>query len=132
MFERSYLHLGATLVAVLSLGLTSCDTPVGQGAGIGAASGAIIGGLATNRVGGAALGAAAGALAGGLVGAAVQQNQAAAYGPPPPGGYPRATPTERAGYVISPYAPYYEIDTRGAPRGALVRDPSCGRLFVQP
>jgi hypothetical protein len=132
MFERSFFRLGATLVVVLSLGLSSCDTPVGQGAGIGAASGAIIGGLATNRVGGAALGAAAGALAGGLVGAAVQQNQAAAYGPPPPGGYPRATPTERAGYVISPYAPYYEIDTRGAPRGALVRDPSCGRLFVQP
>ena len=124
--------LSVALVGVLSLGLTSCDTPVGQGAGIGAAGGAIIGGLATNRVGGAALGAAAGALAGGLVGAAVQQNQAAAYGPPPDGGYPRATPTETPGYVISPYAPYYEIDVRGVPRGALVRDPSCNRLFIRP
>ena len=120
------------MVAALSLGLTSCDTPVGQGAGIGAATGAIIGGLATNRVRGAAIGAAAGALAGGLVGAAVQQNQAAAYGPPPPGGYPRATPTERPDFVISPFAPYHEIDTRGVPRGALVRDPSCNQLFIKP
>jgi hypothetical protein len=132
MFRPSFLSFAPALVAALSLGLTSCDTPVGQGAGIGAATGAIIGGLATNRVGGAAAGAAAGALAGGLIGAAVQQNQAAAYGPPPPGGYPVATPTERAGFVISPYAPYYEIDTRGAPRGALIRDPSCGRLFIKP
>jgi hypothetical protein len=132
MLKSSSLTVGASLAAALCLGLTSCDTPVGQGAGIGAASGAIIGGLATNRVGGAALGAAAGALAGGLVGAAVEQNQVAAYGPPPPGGFPRATPTERAGFVISPYAPYYEIDVRGVPRGALVRDPSCGRLFVKP
>ena len=93
---------------------------------------ALIGGLATNRGGGAALVAGAGALGGGLVGGAAQQNQAAAYGPPPPGGYPRATPTERPGFVISPYAPYYEIDTRGAPRGALIRDPSCGRLFIKP
>jgi hypothetical protein len=124
MFRPSFLSFAPALVAALSLGLTSCDTPVGQGAGIGAATGAIIGG--------AAAGAAAGALAGGLIGAAVQQNQAAAYGPPPPGGYPVATPTERAGFVISPYAPYYEIDTRGAPRGALIRDPSCGRLFIKP
>ena len=131
-FKRFVLPAGAAAAAVLSLGLTSCDTPVGQGAGIGAASGAVIGGLATNRVGGAAVGAAAGALAGGLIGAAVEQNQVADYGPPPPGGFPRATPTERPGFVISPYAPYYEIDTRGVPRGALVRDPSCGRLFVKP
>ncbi len=132
MSKHFSLPLGLALVATLPLGLTSCDTPVGQGAGIGAASGAVIGGLATNRVRGAAAGAAIGAVAGGLVGLAVQQNQAANYGSPPPGGYPMATPTERPGYVISPFAPYYEIDTRGVPRGALVRDPSCGRLFVKP
>jgi hypothetical protein len=132
MLKRSSLTFAAAMAAVLPFGLTSCDTPVGQGAGIGAASGAIIGGLATNRVGGAAAGAAAGALAGGLIGAIVEQNQAPNYGPPPPGGYPRGTPTQRPGYVISPYAPYYEIDTQGAPHGALVRDPSCNRLFIQP
>jgi hypothetical protein len=122
----------ASLLAILAFSLTSCDTPVGQGAGIGAATGAVIGGLATNRVGGAAAGAAAGALAGGLIGAAVQQQDAAAYGPPPSRGYPLATPTDRPGYVLSPYAPYYEIDVRGVPHGALVRDPSCNRLFVKP
>ncbi len=112
--------------------MTSCDTPTGQGAAIGAGTGAIIGGLATNRVGGAALGAAAGAVAGTLIGASVQQSQAYSYGPPPPGGYPVATRSERRGFVISPYPPYYEIDVRGIPHGALVRDPSCNRLFVKP
>ena len=122
--------VGAT--ALLALSLVSCDTPVGQGAGIGAASGAIIGGLATNRVAGAAAGAAIGAAAGGLVGAAVEQSDAEAYGPRPSHGYPAASSTDRKGYVISPYAPYHEIDVQAIPRGALVRDPSCNRLFVNP
>ena len=71
------------LAALCLSSLASCDTPVGQGAGIGAATGAVIGGLATNRVGGAAAGAAIGAVAGGLVGAAVEQSDAEAYGPRP-------------------------------------------------
>jgi hypothetical protein len=119
-------------VAILALPLASCDTPTGQGAGIGAATGAIIGGLATNRVGGAAAGALAGAAAGALVGAVIQQSDAEAYGPVPPGGYPVATPTSVKGSVISPYAPFHQIDVQGAPHGALVRDPSCNRLFVNP
>ena len=104
----------AGAVAASCLPLAGCDTPVGQGAGIGAGAGAIIGGLATNRVGGAALGAAR-------------------YGPPPPQGrYPFATPTDRPGFVLSPYSPYYQIDVRDIPHGSLVRDPSCNRLFVKP
>ena len=126
------LIAAAGMVAILPLSLTSCDTPVGQGAGIGAASGAIIGGLATNRVGGAAAGAAIGAATGALVGAAVEQSNVANYGPRPEDGYPVAMPTDRKGFVISPYAPYHEIDVQGIPRGALVRDPSCNRLFVKP
>ena len=125
-----FLAIG--LASTLSLSLVSCDTPVGQGAGIGAAGGAIIGGLATNRVGGAAAGAAIGAAAGGLVGLAVQQSDAEAYGARPARGYPAATVTERKGFVISPYAPYHEIDVQAIPHGALVRDPSCNRLFVNP
>ncbi len=113
-------------------GLTSCDTPTGQGAGIGAAGGAIIGGLATGRVRDAAIGAAAGALAGALVGNAVERSNAEAYGPRPRDGYPVASPTERRGIVVSPYRPYHEIDIRGARRGDLIRDPSNGRLFEQP
>ena len=121
-----------SLLTALTLPLASCNTPTGQGAGIGAATGAIIGGLATNRVGGAAVGALAGAAAGALVGAVIQQSDAEAYGPPPRGGYPPGNPTDRKGFVISPYAPYHEIDVQGAPHGALVRDPSCNRLFVNP
>src|SRR5881392_3939387 len=71
------------LTVLSSFVLISCDTPVGQGAGIGAATGAIIGGAATGNVRGAAIGAAAGAAAGTLVGAAVEEDQAARYGPPP-------------------------------------------------
>ena len=132
MINRLFLKPAAGLAAVLSLSLASCDTPTGQGAGIGAASGAIIGGLATNRVGGAAAGAAIGAAAGALVGASVEQANAEAYGPRPDRGYPTATGTDRKGFVISPYAPYHEIDVQAIPHGALVRDPSCNRLFVNP
>ena len=65
--------------------LTSCDTPVGQGAAWGAATGAIIGGAATGNVRAASIGAAAGAAAGALTGKIIQENQAAQYGPPAPG-----------------------------------------------
>lgn len=71
-------------------------------------------------------------LAGTLAGVAVPKADAPSYGPRPVGGYPVATPTERRGFVVSPYDPYHEIDTRGIRRGDLVRDPSCGHLFVQP
>lgn len=128
----SRCSLAAGLLAVTCGGLTSCDTATGQGAAIGAGSGAIIGGLATGRVRDAAIGAGAGALVGTLVGAAVDRSNAEAYGARPQEGYPYATPSDRRGMVISPYRPHYTIDVRGVPRGALVRDPSCDRLFVNP
>src|SRR5512140_2004730 len=81
--------------------LTSCDTPVGQGAAWGAATGAIIGGAATGNVRAASIGAAAGAAAGALTGKIVQENQAAAYGPPPPGGYPYARWAGRSGLTTA-------------------------------
>src|SRR5436189_2204148 len=77
-------------ISLSSLFLSSCDTPVGQGAAWGAATGAIIGGAAIGNVGAASIGAAAGAAAGALTGKIVQENQPAGYGPPPPGGYPFA------------------------------------------
>ena len=78
------------IISGMSLGsrfLSSCDTPVGQGAAWGAATGAIIGGAATGNVRAASIGAAAGAAAGALTGKIVQENQAAGYAPPPPGRY---------------------------------------------
>jgi hypothetical protein len=117
---------------LVSFALTSCETPVGQGAGIGAATGAIIGGAATGHVRGAAIGAAAGAAAGALIGAAVEEDQAARYGPPPSGGYPFARRTGTPGYVYSPYPPHNIIDVRGVPPGELVRDTSTGGIFRKP
>jgi len=87
---RGNIFAAALVIALFSLLFISCETPVGQGAGWGAATGAIIGGAATGHVRGAAIGAAAGTAAGALFGAAVEEDQAARYGPPPPGGFPYA------------------------------------------
>jgi Glycine zipper len=111
--------------------LTSCEMPVGQGAGWGAATGAIIGGAATGDVRYAAIGAAAGAAAGALVGAAIEEDQAARYGPPPPGGFPFARWAGRPGFYYSPYTGRV-YDLRGVPPGGLTRDVDTDRLFRKP
>jgi len=111
--------------------LSSCDTPVGQGAAWGAATGAIIGGAATGNVRAASIGAAAGAAAGALTGKIIQENQAAQYGPPPPGGYPFARWAGRPGFYYSPYTGRV-YDLRGVPPGGLARDVDAGRLFRRP
>ena len=120
-----------SVVALTSLVLSSCDTPVGQGAGAGAAAGAIIGGAATGHVRGAAIGAAAGAAAGALIGAAVEEDQAARYGPPPSGGFPFGRFSRRPGLFYSPYTGRL-YDLRGVPRGGLTRDVDTGELFRKP
>jgi predicted small secreted protein len=122
------------IISFIALGcfvLSSCDTPVGQGAGVGAATGAIIGGAATGHVRGAAIGAAAGAAAGALIGAAVEEDQAARYGPPPPGGFPFARWAGTPGFYYSPYTGRV-YDLRGVPPGGLTRDIDTGRLFRKP
>jgi len=108
--------------------LTSCDTPV---AAWGAATGAIIGGAATGHVRAASIGAAAGAAAGALTGAIIQENQAARYGPPPPGGFPYARWAGAPGLYYSPYTGRV-YDLRGVPPGGLTRDMDTGRLFRKP
>ena len=114
----SLLLLAASAVSTLSL--SSCTTgygPVGDGVATGALIGAAAGGL-TGRGVNAARGAAAGALAGGLIGAVVAENEGAysrgGYGEPYRS-YPVARRSGRPGTVVSPYAPYNEIDVRGVP-----------------
>jgi len=87
---------------------------------MGAATGAIIGGAATGHVRGASIGAAAGAAAGALTGAAIEQDQAARYGPPPPGGFPYARWAGTPGLYYSPYTGRV-YDLRGVPPGGLTR-----------
>ena len=118
-------------ISLSSLFLSSCDTPVGQGAAWGAATGAIIGGAATGNVRAASIGAAAGAAAGALTGRIIQENQAAQYGPPPPGGFPYARWAGRPGFYYSPYTGRV-YDLRGVPPGGLTRDVDTGRLFRRP
>jgi hypothetical protein len=86
--------------------LTSCDTPVGQGAAWGAATGAIIGGAATGHVRAAS------------IGAMIQENQGARYGPPPPGGFPYARWAGMPGFYYSPYTGRV-YDLRGVSPGGL-------------
>ena len=119
------------LMDLAALGLNSCDTPTGQGAGYGAAAGAIIGGAATGRVRGAAIGAAIGAASGALIGNAIEQDQAARYGPPPPGGFPFGRYAGRPGFYYSPYTGRV-YDLRGVPHGGLTRDVDTGQLFRRP
>ena len=98
---------------------------------MGAATGAIIGGAATGHVRAASIGAAAGAAAGALTGAIIQENQAARYGPPPPGGFPYARWAGTPGFYYSPYTGRV-YDLRGVPPGGLTRDIDTGRLFRKP
>ena len=118
-------------ILLSSLLLSSCDTPVGQGAAWGAATGAIIGGSAAGNARAASIGAAAGAAAGALSGKIIQENQAAQYGPPPPGGFPYARWAGRPGFFYSPYTGRV-YDLRGVPSGGLTRDVDTGRLFRRP
>ncbi len=130
IMKKHFLIAATSAATLTTLALSSCETPVGQGAGIGAASGALIGaGAAGGR--GAAIGAGAGLLAGALVGAAIEADQERNYHAPP-GGYPYAQRTGTPGYVYSPYGEHNVIDVRGVPRGALVRDPSTGGVFRRP
>ena len=128
--RRSIFAVGS--VTILAAGvLTSCDTPVGQGAFWGAATGAAIGAAATGHGRAAGIGAAAGAAAGALSGKIIQENQAAQYGPPPPGGYPFARRAGAPGLYYSPYTGRV-YDLRGMPHGALTRDRDTGQLFRKP
>ena len=128
---RTAILTVSSVIAVSCCMLTSCDTPVGQGAAWGAATGAIIGGVATGNVRAASIGAAAGAAAGALTGKIIQENQAAQYGPPPPGGFPYARWAGRSGFFYSPYTGRV-YDLRGVPPGGLTRDVDTGRLFRRP
>jgi hypothetical protein len=129
MKNFSTIAVAATVLGTLAL--SSCDTPTGQGAGIGAATGALIGAAATGNVRGAAIGAGIGAGTGALIGASVEADERGYYGGHPRSYYPYG---QRAGggLVRSPYPPHSLVDTRGIPRGALVRDPSSGRVFRKP
>ena len=124
----------AALLAAFTL--TSCETS-GQSALAGAAAGAAIGGAATGRGSGAFHGAAIGAAGGYLLGKLVQADRRRYdrdryddrdY----ESRYPVARPTNRRGFVTSPYPPNNLIDVRGIPSGARVEDPSVGRVFINP
>ena len=118
-------------IALISLILSSCDTPTGAGAGYGAAAGAIIGGAATGNARAAAIGAAAGAATGALIGHTIQENRTRSYGPPPAGGWPYARYTSTPGVFRSPYTGR-RYDLRGVPPGGLTRDIDTGQLFRRP
>jgi hypothetical protein len=130
-FMTKNFVVAAWVLSLSALILSSCDTPVGQGAGWGAATGAIIGAAATGNVRAASIGAAAGAAAGALTGKIVQENQAAQYGPPPPGGFPVGRWAGTPGFYYSPYTGRV-YDLRGVPPGGLTRDVDTGRLFRKP
>jgi hypothetical protein len=134
------------LIPVISFSLvtafifSACDTP-GQTALAGAATGAAVGGLIHGRGRDALTGAAIGAGAGYVIGKIAQQRRGEQYNdddtyyrqtPPRGRRYSVGEPTERPGFVVSPYPPNNLIDVRGIPRGAKVMDPSVNRVFITP
>lgn len=119
-------------LVLITVGLTSCETPTGQGAGWGAATGALIGAAATGNVQGAATGALIGGASGAIIGAAVEADQANRYGRAPSRGYPYGRSTGTPGYYQSPYPPYQVYNLRGIPHGALVDDRVGGGYFRKP
>jgi hypothetical protein len=124
------------LASIALVTLPGCET-TGQttmlGAGIGAASAALTGHSALR-------GAAIGAGSGFVLGKIVKHERERAYEDGyyegryagRAGGYPVARRTGTRGIVISPYAPYNQIDVRGIPSGARVKDPSTNRIFINP
>ncbi len=126
------ISLAVFATALSALALSSCDTPTGQGAGFGAATGAIIGGAATGNLRGAAIGAGIGAGTGALIGASIEADDRGYYEGHPGSYYPYGRRIGRPGLLRSPYPPHSIVDVRGVPRGALVRDPSTGRVFRRP
>ena len=117
------------LAAVLAF--SACEGPMttGQKAMAGAAAGAAAGALLTHRASGALFGAGMGAAAGALIGhEQTEARRDAYYGYD----YPVGQPTERYGFVVSPYRGHNIIDVRGIPHGARVVDPSVDRIFINP
>ncbi|WP_035609400.1 hypothetical protein [Haloferula sp. BvORR071] len=57
---------------------------------------------------------------------------APAPAPAPKKEYPFGKTSSKPGYVVSPYAPYNELDLNGIKSGALAKDPSNGKIFRVP
>ena len=113
-------------VALGAMAFNSCETATGTGALVGAGAGALVAGGGPHghhghrsrgdTIAGAAIGAGVGA----LIGAAIDANNATAYGPPR-SDYPYGRRVG-GGLVESPYPPHQVYDLRGVPRGGLVDD----------
>jgi hypothetical protein len=126
------------LLLAIAMTFSGCETS-GDSALAGAATGAAIGGLLRGRGRDALHGAAIGAGAGYLIGKLVRHERAHRYDRDDEYGrrdydedLPYAQPTNRYGFVTSPYPPYNLIDVRGIPHGAQVLDPSRNRPFINP
>jgi hypothetical protein len=128
--KRSIPFVCLSLLAAITF--SGCGTS-GDNALAGAAAGAAIGGLLHGRGSDALRGAAIGAGAGYLIGKIVKHEE---HERERREGYyddlPYAEPTDRHGFVTSPYRPHNLIDVRGIPHGAQVIDPSCDRPFINP
>lgn len=127
-----------SLTLCSALLFSGCETS-GANAMAGAATGAAIGGLLHGRGSDALAGAAIGAGAGYLIGKVVNHERRARerryYREGEDGqplDLPYGRPTDRYGFVTSPYRPYNLIDVRGIPHGATVVDPSCDEAFINP
>ena len=115
---KKHLLLIISIALFIAFAFTSCETATGQGAGWGAATGAVLGAVTTGDARGAAVGALIGANTGAIIGASIDEAHAMRYGPPPRGGFPYASPTDRPGFYVSPYPPHQIYNLRMSRTGA--------------
>lgn len=121
-----------SLALTTALTFTSCQSPAATGALAGAGAGALLAsavGGRHNRGGNLLLGAGIGAAAGAIIGHVIGHADDRGYYN---GERLRYGRNLGRGQVESPYYPHSIIDTRGAPHGAVIRDPSTGRNFIKP
>ena len=154
--------LALTLVATIFTGCETPGNSALAGAGAGAAAGALLKGTGRGALQGAAIGGVGGYALGKYAegerakGYVAGQNSAGyapapqvyvqqqpVYVPPPEPRYveypehrhhhsiPMGRYCGRYGYVYSPYTGEL-VNVRGIPHGAEVRDPSSGRIFINP
>ena len=121
------------LPLLFSIALSACASREQTGALYGAGAGAAIGAAIDqeNPKRGAIIGAGLGAAVGSVVASQYDSRDAPRQERNAPE-FPVAKPTDRSGFVWSPYPPHQPIDIRGFRSGEVAVDPTSEKPFIVP
>ena len=127
------MRLTPIIALVCALSLSACASRKQKGALYGAGTGAAIGAAVDQESPerGAAIGAGIGALVGSVI-AERYDTRTANEQPRGQANFPVAKPTDRRGFVWSPYPPHQPVDVRGFRSGEVAVDPTTEKPFIIP